>query len=447
MTTLDKKETGYGISVPSGTAAGMYRYNVYRNYSDLSANGELVFCGNFYYNGTSAIVGFNVIDIARSLKYTSNIEAEVNCQPAKLVQYFRIIAYFGQTSVTSSWYPIAMVYQYPNFKSYTDPETVYISGYGNEHSVPLQGLYADGSGYMLVPHYPLMETHSHMFTQSFITTSDTTNFNINVYSSDIPGDLTVTLSSIVVDFRNPKRITYLGTVTSDQVAAGYFADYEGADHPIRVTNVQTISQSVRITFDEELPNINSINFYEPISYSDTITINSPYPSDTMSRTFTCFLGDFVDFGESEKWGDGNLFVADESSGVDIAILDNCYKRYYLMWQDRLGGWQSQAFNDKMTYSEDITNSETKDYGNERHKSQVTVQPKWKLNSNWITEDVFPLYESIFISPELLLFDTVENKTYKVICKGNFTEKKYKNEKKLLSLSLDLESTMQQNIIY
>jgi len=447
MTTLDKKEIGYAISVPSGTAAGMYRYNVFRNYTDLTTNGELVFAGNFYYNGTSSIVGFNVIDIARSLKYTSNIEAEANCQPAKLVQWFRIIAYFGGTTVYSSWYPMAMVYQYPYFKNYTDPENVYISGYGNEHSVPLQGLYADKSGYMLVPHYPLMETYSHMFTQSFITTSDATNFNINVYSSDIPGDLTATLSPIVIDIHNYKRITYIGTVTSDQVAVGYFADYDGADHPIRVSKVQTVGQSVRITFTEELPNINSINFYEPTSYSDTITINSPSPTDAMSRTFTCPLGDLVDLDEAESLGVGDLMVADESSGVDIAILDNCYKRYYLMWQDRLGGWQSQAFNDKMTYSEDITNYETKDYGNERHKSQVTVQPKWKLYTNWLSEEVFPMYESIFISPVLLLFDTQENKTYKVICKGNFTEKKYKNEKKLLSLTIDLESTMQQNIIY
>ena len=131
----------------------------------------------------------------------------------------------------------------------------------------------------------------------------------------------------------------------------------------------------------------------------------------------------------------------------IGILDNCYKRYYLMWQDRLGGIQSQAFLDNITYSEDITNDEVQNFANTRKKSSVQVLPKWKLNSGWIKEDVFPYYESILVSPFLKLYDTRYDCCYDVIVNGNFTEKTYKNEKKMLNLSLDLESTNKQTIIY
>lgn len=131
----------------------------------------------------------------------------------------------------------------------------------------------------------------------------------------------------------------------------------------------------------------------------------------------------------------------------FGILDNCYKRYYLMWQDRLGGIQSQAFLDNITYSEDITNDEVQNFTNTRKKSSVQVLPKWKLNSGWIKEDVFPFYESILVSPFLKLYDTRYDCCYDVIVNGNFTEKTYKNEKKLLNLTLDLESVNKQAIIY
>ena len=54
----------------------------------------------------------------------------------------------------------------------------------------------------------------------------------------------------------------------------------------------------------------------------------------------------------------------------------------------------------MEYSEDITNEEILSYTGRRRKSNVVVQPKWKLNSGWLKEQLFPFYESIYISPIL-----------------------------------------------
>lgn len=110
----------------------------------------------------------------------------------------------------------------------------------------------------------------------------------------------------------------------------------------------------------------------------------------------------------------------------IAIIEACKSRYYLLWQDRYGSYQSQPFDGKMEYSEDITNSEYVSYTGNRHKYNVQVQPKWKLNSGWLAEDLFPFYESIYVSPILKLYDTKTQTEYDVILNDKYTEKKYVN---------------------
>lgn len=137
----------------------------------------------------------------------------------------------------------------------------------------------------------------------------------------------------------------------------------------------------------------------------------------------------------------------DSASRRIGVLDNCYKRYYLMWQDRFGGFQSQAFNEYATYSETFETVEAQNYRNERKKINIQIQPKWKINSGWITEELFPLYESIYISPILYLYDTKEDRLHEVIIKGDYVEKTYRSEKRMLNLNLELELNTKQNIIY
>lgn len=144
---------------------------------------------------------------------------------------------------------------------------------------------------------------------------------------------------------------------------------------------------------------------------------------------------------------GDVVVYEDEYNRKIAVFDECYKRYYLFWQDRFGGYQSQAFNDFTTYSETFDVTETQNYKNERSKATIQVQPKWKLSSGWIKEEVYPLYESIFVSPILLLYDSQEDRIHEVIVNGDYTEKTYKGEKKLLNMTLDLEATSKQSIIY
>lgn len=130
-----------------------------------------------------------------------------------------------------------------------------------------------------------------------------------------------------------------------------------------------------------------------------------------------------------------------------AIFDICPKRFYLFWQDRYGSFQCQGFNDYANYSETFTRTEVQDYQNRRRNANIQVQNKWKLNSGWITEDLYPYYESIYTSPLLILYDSERDERHTVMVSGDYEEKTYRNQKKMINMTLDLQENKKQNIIY
>lgn len=133
----------------------------------------------------------------------------------------------------------------------------------------------------------------------------------------------------------------------------------------------------------------------------------------------------------------------------VAKVDMCPSRYYLLWQDRFGSFQSQPFEKGNVFSENISNSEISNYRNERYKIQLEVQPKWEINTGWIDEKLYPFYESIFVSPYLILYDSVEDINYTVLVTDkDYTEKTFKNQgRKLFNLKLNLEKDKTQKILY
>lgn len=222
---------------------------------------------------------------------------------------------------------------------------------------------------------------------------------------------------------------------------GYVDEYELTPHyPLKRTDVYKYVQSFLLGRNVASTSLKLDN--DNTQYARYII----FSGGTLNKgtLFTASIDDFL--GSSDFWGLGDLEVSD-SNGDVIAILDSCYKRYYLMWQDRFGGIQSQAFNDYATYSESYDVTETQNYRNERSKSLISVQPKWKINSGWINERLYPLYESIYVSPILYLYDSKEDKLYNVMVSGDYVEKTYKNEKKLLNINLDLQLNAKQNILY
>lgn len=133
----------------------------------------------------------------------------------------------------------------------------------------------------------------------------------------------------------------------------------------------------------------------------------------------------------------------------IGEVDICPSRYYVCWRDRLGSYQSQAFEKTSEFSEDLDKSEFRTYKNEYRLAGLNIKPQWKLNSGWIDEKLYPYYESLFVSPYIFLFDTKEDKLYRVYAEDKqFTEKTFKNQgRQLFNLAITLKEDKTQDIIY
>lgn len=133
---------------------------------------------------------------------------------------------------------------------------------------------------------------------------------------------------------------------------------------------------------------------------------------------------------------------------EIAKIDICPAKYYLMWQDRAGSFQSQPFDKVSTYSEKFDREYITNYKGVKRVTTITNSPKIKIQTGYIDEKIYPYYESIFTSPYLLLYDTKEDKSYLVNITGNYTEKTFKNQnRQMFNIQLDLEFAKNQNIIY
>lgn len=182
----------------------------------------------------------------------------------------------------------------------------------------------------------------------------------------------------------------------------------------------------------------AVNIYDKVSDGKTQIVftgsseevSEIYPQ--MSAYFDCYRDDY--------YGSASQHIAEVDKG--------CLSKYYLMWQDRYGGYQSQPFDKTETFSIDYTYDEMKDYQNARRNITIKAQGKWKVQTNWLDEKYYPYYESIFSSPYVLLYDTEEDKSYNVIVTDKkYTEKTWKNQHKFFNLELNLELNKVQNILY
>lgn len=136
------------------------------------------------------------------------------------------------------------------------------------------------------------------------------------------------------------------------------------------------------------------------------------------------------------------------AGDEVAIIDICPARYYLMWKDRAGSYQSQRFEGVETFTESFSKEFVINSTGYKKPNTIGINPKIKIQTGFIDDELYPYYESIFVSPQLLLYDTKEDRSYPVNVTGDFTEKTFKNQgRQFFNLQLDLEFATQQNIIY
>ena len=387
------------IDLGTTQAKGMYKYEI-QVYNLYSSTWISIFVGNYYNNGTRYYT-FDITDICRNRKTTlhtsesSDYDKEVN-----IVEQYRIVVTKdnGQTVYGSPFF-VAHIYTYPNLQYGYDPglrpDNVFfdISTSTNYSvSVLLQGSSRfrtpeqSRPSMYLIPQYPNVNNSQDL---SFL---DTMTFGLTLESGSSIEDATIFAVEHGKDYSNQNN---------------WFGQYD-------------------------------------------MRINMELYTHTFFGSFGKFIEDVdqdipnYDIDVYITWRNGSAVKQYRK----VAEIKSCKERYYLLWQDRYGSYQSQPFKGKMEYSEDITNEEILSYTGRRRKSNVIVQPKWKLNSGWLKEQLFPFYESIYVSPILKLYDTKTGHEYDVILKDTpYVEKKYLNDKKLLSIELNLEATETQNIIY
>ena len=387
------------IDLGAVPAKGMYKYEV-QVFSLQDHTWGTIFVGNYFNSGTRYYT-FDITDICRNRKSTlhtngsSNYEKDVN-----IVEQYRIVVTTGNgQTVTGTPFTVAHIYTYPNiqyeYNPDLNPDTVFFDINTNTNyyvSVLLQGVNRYRNPEFRLPSMYLIPQYPNVNVSQDLPTYNTMTFGLTLECGDSIQDATIFCVERGDDYKNQNL--WLGRYD-------LHINLEAYTHTFFGSFGKFIEDQ-----DQDLPQYN-IDVY--------IT-----------------------------WQDGS----NKKEYRKVAEINSCKERYYLLWQDRYGSYQSQPFKGKMEYSEDITNEEILSYTGRRRKSNVVIQPKWKLNSGWLKEQLFPFYESIYVSPILKLYDTETEHEYDVILKDTpYVEKKYLNDKKLLSIELNLEATETQNIIY
>ena len=388
------------IDLGTTQTKGMYKYEI-QVFILQSHTWGTIFVGNYFNSGTRYYT-FDITDICRNRKSTlhtsdsSNYDKDVN-----IIEQYRIVVTKDNNgnTVTGTTIFVAHIYTYPNLQYGLDP-----------------GLSPDNV---------------------FFDINTNTEYYVSVLLQG---------SSM---FRTPEQ---------SRPSMYLIPQYPNVNNSQDLSYYETMPFGLTLETGGSVENVTIFSVKSGQDYSNQKNWFGHYDMDInqelYTHTFFSSFGKFIDDQDSRiPTYDIDIYITwKNSSDVNqykkVAEIKSCKERYYLLWQDRYGSYQSQPFKGKMEYSEDITNEEILSYTGRRRKSNVVIQPKWKLNSGWLKEQLFPLYESIYVSPILKLYDTKTGHEYDVILKDTpYVEKKYLNDKKLLSIELNLEATQTQNIIY
>lgn len=485
---------------------GLLQYRVYRlTYGNAAIDLEnsdtydIIFVGNYYRQSGVGLFSIDITDIVRNDIWIPR-EAELYDTPTggealnnKLVSAYYV--HIPSTNSLSSQIQVAKVYPYPHYIS-TMQDNVFFNWINevNSASFPLQGRYSeDGKGkYHLMPRYPYISTDNYRM----ILASEV-GLNLTSYAAQFTGGL---VGNFTVPFTTPSShikytLSELYNNAEPRVVTSAFGT--SALYPESKFVITTHSGGITIEANEQdircycmlvavngtliinrLSNhlgVGEINVTQSfIDNSSSLRLILSPDKHFSSKRLSDYDGVTVTFSNLEvgqhiafnftpqeeshgTWSISNQSIPIpfdamttqlEIAGDYVAQIDNCYSRYYLQWQDRMGGFQSQPFNDKYTYSESFETETLTDYKGRKRLSNVGVTGKFKINTDWIKEDLYPYYESIFTSPVLFLYDTKEDKRYSVlVTDSEYTEKTYSNQKKLFNLTLNLELNNKQNIVY
>ena len=125
------------------------------------------------------------------------------------------------------------------------------------------------------------------------------------------------------------------------------------------------------------------------------------------------------------------------------LLPKCQSDYYLSWIDRTGGWNCQPFDGRYDFSEQFKTETTTNLFNERRPMRKEFSGKWSLNTKFLTEADYKMYEPILWSKYLYLYDVRNDKGfYVIVTNTTYNEKLFKNEKGLFTFGVEVEMVEQ-----
>ena len=132
----------------------------------------------------------------------------------------------------------------------------------------------------------------------------------------------------------------------------------------------------------------------------------------------------------------------------FAQIDMCPAQYYVQWIDRYGTYQCQPFSKIATFSNDYNTTLMISYDKVKKPIFNQVKSTWNLNSEFIPENKLPYYESLFVSPKVILYDSKNDASYNVVLTDTkFVEKTFANQqRRMFNLQITLEKANEQYIL-
>ena len=129
-------------------------------------------------------------------------------------------------------------------------------------------------------------------------------------------------------------------------------------------------------------------------------------------------------------------------------IDMCPSQYYVQWIDRYGTYQCQPFSKISTFSNDYNTTHMMSYDKVKKPIFNQVKSTWNLNSEFIPENKLPYYESLFVSPKVILYDAKNDASYNVVLTDTkFVEKTFANQqRRMFNLQITLEKANEQYIL-
>lgn len=488
MTTLDRRIIFYFSGV-TGHAAGMYPYLLYRYTS--TGTTDLVFAGNFYYNGSDTSIKFDLTDVIASDGFVIREDdfQDIYTMNSKLFNKYKLeVLWSNNDTLTSADNWVAKVYSYKNKNIAPYKYYIFQNPESNPNSVAvmLQSFVPYGEGdTILLPHYP-MYNNIDAHEENNCPYGLSLKFGDNVSSTTLAFEVGPKRFDDVYEYGSTHTITKDGASCSYISNVGNVAYWRHkdltptSDGYAYITDRQYVIDASSGGFDSLHPASGDTSSFCFVRYPSLDRYGNAYryafvyinnskdmscneiTQDMLQSLDTDFLlyakVEYPTAGSADEmslvraandveYTVGNDAVWVKTYQTKVAVFDVCPKKYYLFWQDRYGSFQCQPFNDYANYSETFTKTDVQDYQNRRRNANIQVEGKWKLNSGWIDEKLYPYYESIYTSPLLILFDVEQNVRFTVMVSGNYDEKTYRNQKKMINMNLELEENKKQNIIY